>query len=314
MVELFVEGAILKQRHMEAKQNKKTVGVAIIAKNEKDMIARCLESVKDADQIVVVDTGSEDNGETMRIAQQYTKEVYNDFKWCDSFEKARNHVKSKMTTDYILSIDCDEYCVDFSKVREAVNTMDEDAINVRMVMENVVPESHFYFSRLFKNVPHVYWVGAIHNCLNVGGRKDCDAVIVYGCSPAHALDPDRALRILESEVRKHPENTREMYYLGREYWYKRRWKECTATLGKYVQMAHWDPEKADAFLIMSRAYSTQGQDEDARDACLQAIKINPNFKEAILFMAAIVPDRHSRWWRQAADNCDNTEVLFKRAE
>jgi glycosyltransferase involved in cell wall biosynthesis len=297
---------------MQEKENKKhTVGVAIIARNEKDMIARCLESVKDADQIVVVDTGSDDNGETMRIARQYTKEVYDDFRWCDSFQMARNHVKSKMTTDYILSIDCDEFCHDFSKVREAIE-WDCDALNVKMIMENVVPESHFYFPRLFKNVPHIYWVGAIHNCLNVGPERDSEVEISYGNSPAHLLDPDRALRVLEKEVKAHPEKAREWYYLGREYWYKQRYPECTKTLGHYVQIAHWDAEKADAFLIMARAYSTQGMEEDAKDACLQAIKTNPNFKEAILFMGAIVPDRHAKRWYDFAKDADNTEILFKR--
>jgi glycosyltransferase involved in cell wall biosynthesis len=289
--------------------NKKTIGVAIIAKNESAMISRCLESVKGADQIVVVDTGSSDN--TMEIARRYTSEVYDDFKWCDDFAQARNHVRSKMKTDFILSIDCDEFCHDFSKVREAIE-WGYDVLNVRMIMGHTDPEQHFYFPRLFKNTPNIFWVGAIHNVLNVAATKDSEVKITYEFSPAHLLDPDRALRILESEVKKNPNNPRELYYLGREYWYKQRYQECTATLGRYVQVAHWNPEKADAFLIMARAYSTQGLDEDARDACLQAIKINPNFKEAILFMAAIVPDNHAVQWKRMAETADNTDILFKR--
>lgn len=288
----------------------KTIGIAIIAKNESAMITRCLESVKGADQIVVVDTGSTDN--TMEIARKYTSEVYDDFKWCDDFAAARNHVKSKMKTDYILSIDCDEFCHDFSKVREAIE-WGVDVLNVKMIMENVVPESHFYFPRLFKNSPEIFWAGAIHNALNMAASRDSEVEITFGFSPAHELDPDRALRILEKEVKQRGSDApREMYYLGREYWYKQMFPECTATLGQYVQIAHWDAEKADAFLIMARAYSTQGLDDDARDACLQAIKINPNFKEAILFMAAIVPDHHSAQWRRMAETADNTNILFKR--
>jgi glycosyltransferase involved in cell wall biosynthesis len=274
------------------------------------MLARCLDSVKDADEIIICDTGSIDN--TIEVAKKYTDKVYTDFLWCDDFSAARNHAKSKATSDYIFSIDGDEYCHDFSKVREAVES-GADAMNVKMIMENVVPESHFYFPRLFKNVPHICWVGAIHNCLNVSGTRDSGVEITFGNSPAHLLDPDRALRILEREVEKDP-TPRELYYLGREYWYKQNYKKCTETLGKYVQVAHWDPEKADALLIMARAYSTQGLDDDARDACLQAIKLNPNFKEAIIFMAAIVPDRHSIQWRRMSETADNTEILFKRVD
>jgi len=289
----------------------KTISAVLIVKNEEVMLARCLESVKEADEIIVVDTGSIDK--TVEIAKKYTDKVFTDFKWCDDFAKARNYAKSKATGDFILSIDADEYCHDFSKVREAANTIDADAINVRMVMGRVTPPSFFYFSRLFKNKPEVYWIGAIHNCLNVGGTRDSEIEITYEYSPAHALDPDRALRILEKEVKERGNDApREMYYLGREYWYKRMWKKCTEMLGRYVQIAHWDPEKADAFLIMSRAYSTQGLDEDARDACLQAIKINPNFKEALLFMAAIVPDQHANQWKRMGETADNTNILFQR--
>lgn len=295
---------------MVEKLSKKTIGVAIIAKNETAMIARCLESVKGADQIVVVDTGSIDN--TMEIARQYTPEVYDDFKWCDDFAAARNHVKSKMKTDFILSIDCDEYCHDFSKVREAVE-WGHDILNVRMIMGNTEPEQHFYFPRLFRNIPEIFWVGAIHNVLNVSAAKDSEVAITYQFSPAHTLDPNRALRILEKEVKEKGDSApREMYYLGREYWYKQMYKECTATFGRYVQIAYWAPEKADAFLIMARAYSTQGLDDDARDACLQAIKINPNFREALLFMAAIVPDNHAAQWKRMAATADNTNILFLR--
>lgn len=275
------------------------------------MLARCLESVKGADEIIICDTGSTDK--TIEVAQKFTDKIYTDFKWCDDFAAARNHAKSKATGDYILSIDADEFCHDFSKVREAVE-WGYDVLNVRMIMGHTEPEQHFYFPRLFANKPEIYWVGAIHNVLNFAGTKDSEVKITYEFSPAHVLDPDRALRILESEVKKNPNNPRELYYLGREYWYKQKYKECTATFGKYVQIAYWEPEKADAFLIMARAYSTQGLDDDARDACLQAIKINPEFKEALLFMAAIVPDHQSAQWRRMAETANNTNILFKRVE
>lgn len=289
----------------------KTISIVLIVKNEEVMLARCLESVKGADEIIICDTGSTDK--TVEIAKRFTDKVYTDFKWCDDFAAARNYAKSKATGDFILSIDADEFCHDFSKVKEAVE-WGYDILNVRMIMGHTEPEQHFYFPRLFRNDPKYYWVGAIHNVLNVAGTKDSDVKITYEFSPAHILDPDRALRILESEVKKNPNNPRELYYLGREYWYKQRYKECTATFGKYVQIAYWEPEKADAFLIMSRAYSTQGMDDDARDACLQAIKLNPNFKEALLFMAAIVPDEHAAQWRRMAETANNTNILFKRVE
>ena len=84
----------------------KTVGACIIAKNEAALIGRMLESVKWCDQIVVVDTGSQDR--TVEIAQAYGAEVHLDFVWCDDFSLCQNHAKAKMRTSWIISIDCDE--------------------------------------------------------------------------------------------------------------------------------------------------------------------------------------------------------------
>ena len=69
------------------------------------MLGKCLDSVKGFDEIIIVDTGSEDD--TVEIAKQYTDKVYF-FKWCDSFAKARNFAKQYATGDWILSIDADE--------------------------------------------------------------------------------------------------------------------------------------------------------------------------------------------------------------
>jgi Glycosyltransferases involved in cell wall biogenesis len=60
----------------------------MIVRNEKDTIARCLDSVKGIpDEIVIVDTGSKDN--TKEIVGQYTDRIY-DFAWIDDFAAARN--------------------------------------------------------------------------------------------------------------------------------------------------------------------------------------------------------------------------------
>ena len=288
----------------------KTIGVAIIAKNEEALIARCLESVKDADQIVICDTGSTDR--TIEIAKKYTNEVYIDYIWDDDFASCQNHCKAKMKTDWILSIDCDEYLWDFSEVRKAIE-LGKDMIRVGMVAEGG-NRLEFGFGRLFRNSPDIYWVQPIHKHLNIPGEGENvgNVKITFGWSPAHANDPDRALRILEKTVNAETEPGRNLYYLGREYWYKRRYKECTATLGRYVQISGWPAEKAEAFLVMSQSYSAQGLDEDARDACLQALKINANFKEAIEWMGHISTEANAKQWHRMAKTANNQDILWDR--
>ena len=70
-----------------------TISLCMIVKNEKDTLGRCLESVKDiVDEIVIVDTGSSD--ETKEIAGRFTSNIY-DFEWIDDFSAARNYSFSK---------------------------------------------------------------------------------------------------------------------------------------------------------------------------------------------------------------------------
>jgi glycosyltransferase involved in cell wall biosynthesis len=81
----------------------KTFGLHIIARNSEETLARTLEGVKGLfDQIVVVDTGSEDN--TISLAKSYGAEVY-EFTWIDDFSAARNFALSKITTDWAMWLD-----------------------------------------------------------------------------------------------------------------------------------------------------------------------------------------------------------------
>lgn len=80
------------------------ISVIIITKNESQNIGHCLESVKWADEIIVVDSGS--NDETVSIAKQFTdKVIFNDWK---GFAEQKNFALSLAKNDWVLSIDADE--------------------------------------------------------------------------------------------------------------------------------------------------------------------------------------------------------------
>ena len=62
-----------------------TISLCMIVKNEEAVLARCLDSIADLmDEIIIVDTGSTDH--TKEIAAKYTSQVY-DFKWTSDFQK-----------------------------------------------------------------------------------------------------------------------------------------------------------------------------------------------------------------------------------
>lgn len=294
-----------------------SVSVVMIVKNEESVLARCLDSVREADEIVICDTGSTDR--TLEIARQYTDKVFTDYVWEDHFANARNHAKAKATGEWILSIDADEYLTcPFSAVREATR-LAFMAVNVKMTAE-YGPTSTFWFPRLFLRSPNVWWEGAIHNHLSVMGEDVGAVTITFGYSPAHNQDQFRSLRILEKEVAANPDCGRERFYLGREYFYRGMYDKALPMLGRYVQQSRFLAEKAEAFLTMARAYWELRMPDDARDACVQALIIDPHFKEACQFMATLAGDGtgNPRWqrnadqWNRLAATADNQNVLFLR--
>ncbi|MDD5428200.1 MAG: glycosyltransferase family 2 protein [Candidatus Omnitrophica bacterium] len=81
------------------------LSVVILTKNEADMVARCLESVKWADEIVIVDDNSKDD--TVAVAKKYTdKIIINPLN--GDFTKQRNMGTDNSSGDWILQMDQDE--------------------------------------------------------------------------------------------------------------------------------------------------------------------------------------------------------------
>jgi glycosyltransferase involved in cell wall biosynthesis len=288
------------------------ISAVLIGKNEEVMLARCLESVKGLDEIIFCDTGSSDK--TVEIAKKYTDKVYTDFVWCDDFAKARTHAKSKATGDWILSIDCDEVLYDVNDVREAVALAEAKGIKA-VDTHQITNEGTggFYFPRLFKNCPEVFWdpENPIHNALNVMGEKIGNVRIRVDLSPAHKNDPNRAFRILKKAVAEFG-TPRQMYYLGREYWYRQDYQNAVLVLTKYILVSQFLSEKADAFLIMAKCLWALKRWDEARSACAEALIINARFKEAILLMAEMSWPHNAVQWRKMAETANNEGVLFIR--
>lgn len=291
------------------------LSVSMIVRNESSCLAKCLETVKDADEIVIIDTGSTDD--TIDIAKRYTDKVYSgeEYKWIDDFSHSRNQSLSKCTGDWVLVIDADEELEPngITKIREVINTTDKDAVYLKLLSmgnDDIVHD----FIRLFKNNNKIKWQGRIHNYLNTTDGEHSDIKIRYGYSEAHKQDPDRALRILLKEVIENPSVNREKFYLAREYRYRRNWRLAIKHYDYYLETAIWAPEMAEAHLQKGRCYYMLGEYDKAKDSVLQAIKINADFKEAFIFMSELSGPKNQKKWLELSSLCKNNDVLFIRTQ
>ena len=292
-----------------------SLSVAIIARNSSDVIERCLESVKCADEIVVLDTGSSDN--TIEIARRYTDKVY-EYWGCneggekdgllESFADARNKCNEYVTSTHILTIDTDEV---LEADIEELKKFDGESLSIRCISA-ATGEEHRQ-PRLYKNDPSIRWYGAAHNYLKVGGVMS-NHVIRYHTNEQKKSDPDRTMRILQREVKRNS-GPREMYYLAKEY-YKRGWaKKAEKIFKRYVLRSEFAPEKADAYLMLSRVLAFRGKHKEAVNTCLAALAINPQFKEALQLMGDLSGNdvQRIKWHHLSTRACDS-QVLFSRPD
>lgn len=285
----------------------------MIVKNEEALLGRCLESVKGFDEIVICDTGSEDR--TVEIARKFTDKVYTDYKWEDSFCKARNHAQGKVSKDmdWIFTIDADEYLIDScGRVREILGGVGDNVPVINIVVKAEKSGQTHNFPRIYRNKPEIFWVNDVHNILNKTSKVYTDITTVYGYSPAHLKDPDRSLRILEKSLKEDPTKVREKYYLAREYYYRKRCQDAIDLFKKYVKESKFIGERNDAWIMMARCYSTLGKPVEACDSAWEALKYNANFKEALYFIGDHMDPVNKQRWYSFAKLADNSNVLFKR--
>jgi glycosyltransferase involved in cell wall biosynthesis len=93
------------------------ISAIVIAYNEEKNIQRCLESLSWADEIVVVDSFSQDR--TKDIASSFTDKIF-DLEW-QGFGKQKEFARTKASYDWVLSVDADE--VVSEKLKEEIKSV-----------------------------------------------------------------------------------------------------------------------------------------------------------------------------------------------
>ena len=85
--------------------SRKSLSVVMIAKNEAGLLPDCLRSVAWADEIIVLDSGSEDD--SVAVAESLGAKVFTHTDW-QGFGKQRQLAQKHASHDYVLMIDADE--------------------------------------------------------------------------------------------------------------------------------------------------------------------------------------------------------------
>jgi glycosyltransferase involved in cell wall biosynthesis len=145
-----------------------TISVCMIAKNEEKNIKNSLECArKFADEIIVVDTGSEDA--TPEIARSMGAKVYF-FPWRDDFSAARNESLKYATCDWILWLDADDVIddVNIERIKELKKILppEKDEAYLFLIESKIADGGedpwYWYQLRMFPNHKDIKFEGRIH--------------------------------------------------------------------------------------------------------------------------------------------------------
>ena len=171
------------------------ISLCIIARNEESVLGRCLDSVADlVDEIILVDTGSTDR--TKAAAAEYAAKIY-DFPWCDDFSAARNFAVSQAVGDYWMWLDADDVIEgeNHEKLRRILEHPDADVVFLPYWLsfdESGAPQMVSQRERIFRRSGGYQFTGAVHEAVVPHGRlRYGDAAVSH--RKLRPGDPDRNL-------------------------------------------------------------------------------------------------------------------------
>ena len=182
-----------------------TVSLCMIVKNEERILRRCLDTVADlVDEIVIVDTGSTD--QTKKIAAEYTENIY-DFVWTGDFSAARNFAFSKCTKEYIYTADADEV-IDAENRQRFLDLKEVLLPEIEIVQMKYGNQLQFstiynfdeeYRPKLYKRLREFVWEYPIHEAVRLDPViYDSDVVITH---LPEALHTGRDIAVFEMMVK-----------------------------------------------------------------------------------------------------------------
>ncbi len=274
------------------------VCVYAICKNEERFADTWMDSMSEADQVIVLDTGSEDRTVERLRSRGAEVTVAHIEPW--RFDTARNRSLALVPedTDICVCTDLDERFQPGWRDRlEAAWGADVSLANYRYTW-NFNPDGSegcvFWIEKAHARKGFT-WVHPVHEVLQWTGRQPQGrTVTVDGMQLDHHADPGKSraqyLPLLELSVREAPLDDRNMHYLGREYLYYRRWDACIQTLQQHLALptATWSDERAASMRFIAQAYLGKGRRAVARGWYLRAIAEAPHLREACLDLARML--------------------------
>ena len=276
------------------------IAVYAISKNEEQFIESFCKSAKDADLILIADTGSTDK--TIEKAKEYGAIVHNIYISPWRFDKARDSALCLLPSDIdvCISLDLDETLEDGWR-SEIERIWKPETTRMKYLFDwsdGVVFHSDKIHSR-----KGYYWHHPCHETLRADPRLEEHWVSTDKLLISHHPDPSKSrgqyLDILRVASIEDPHCPRNAFYYARELAFKGKHPEAIVALQKYLAMpeATWNVDRSYAYRTLGKSYDEVGL--DGTEFYLKSQKEMPNTREPLFSLALSYYNK--KMWQECFD-------------
>lgn len=285
------------------------VCVYAICKNEEKFVDRWYESMKEADEIYVLDTGSTDDTikKLKKHKIKYKKQIIKPWR----FDVARNMSLEMVPSDADICV-----CTDLDEVFEKGwrkkleknwkkgTTRAKYNYNWSLTNDNK-PIINFYIEKI--HIRNGYkWEHPVHEVLKYDYNESIITIddITVNHYPDNTKSRASYLPLLELSVKEKPEDDRNMHYLGREYMYYGEYNKAIDTLIKHLNLktATWKDERCASMRFIARCYKKLNRFDEANMWLDKAMKEAPYLRDA--FMEKAILDYELKNWNNVIIFCN----------
>lgn len=275
------------------------VCVYAISKNEEKFASRWVDSMKEADEIYVLDTGSTDNtvSELKKLGVNVVSKIISPWR----FDVARNESLKLVPLDADVCVCCDMDEIFEKGWRKKLEKVWSEGVtrlsyNYNWSLdESDRPLVNFYIQKIHSRNDYE-WSHPVHEVLKYIGvgkenMRTCDEITVN-----HYPDKNKPrssyLPLLELSVKEDPLDDRNMHYLGREYMYYGMWNEAIDTLIRHLSLEKttWKDERCASMRFIGRCYKNLKRYDEAKMWLDKAIEEAPYLRDPYMERAILEYD------------------------
>ena len=297
--------------------HKYKVCVYAICKNEEKFKKRWVESMNEADEIYVLDTGSTDN--SMNLLKELNVKVTTKIIKPWRFDIARNESLKLVPkdTDICVCTDLDEVFVKGWR-DQLEQTWTKDTTRLLYTYnwsldENNNPKVTFFREKIHSRNDYE-WIYPVHEIPHFIGTNEITKInenIILNHYPDNTKSRSSYLKLLELSIKENPEDDRNMHYLGREYMYYGKWNKSIDTLIKHIHMknATWKDERCASMRFIARCYQKLKRNDEANMYLTMAIKEAPYLRDPYIEKALF--DYNNKNYKEVEKNCKKALKIKK---